>query len=259
MFRWLREEGGGRRFLGVAAIAYGLSCFAQGDFASPWQPVPQAIPFREALAYLSAGLLILGGIGLLVPRTVRPAAIILLILFGIYDAIYLGKMVWPRPDIAPLLGVAEQSSVVVGCWALLLRMRDGRPGQAVLARIVFGVCSILFGLAHFVSLKITASMVPAWMPPDQVFWAMATGVGHFAVGLALISNRIAVPATRIGALMYVCFAIFSWLLGALVHPTEWLRWAGAAISLCMAASLWLVGDLLATGIAGSAGGERVRE
>jgi hypothetical protein len=36
------------------------------------------------------------------------------------------------------------------------------------------------------------------------------------------------------------------LLGAFAHPTEWLRWAGAAISLCMAASLWLVGDLLAS-------------
>ena len=45
--------------------------------------------------------------------------------------------------------------------------------------------------------------------------------------------------------MYVCFALFVWLTGAAAHPTEWLRWAGAAISLCMAAALWLVGDLLA--------------
>jgi uncharacterized membrane protein len=125
-------------------------------------------------------------------------------------------------------------------------MRSSGSAQVTIARITFGICSMLFGLAHFVSLKITASMVPAWMPPGQVFWAMATGVGHFAVGLALISNRMAVPATRIGALMYVCFALFSWLLGAFAHPTEWLRWAGAAISLCMAASLWLVGDLLAS-------------
>jgi uncharacterized membrane protein len=246
IFRPLSDPGGGVTFLGAAAIAYGLSCFLQGDFAIYWQPVPQGVPFRQALAYLSAGLLVLGGTGLLVPRTIRPAAIILLILFGIYDAIYLIKMVWPRPDIAPLLGVAEQSSVVVGCWALLLRMRGGGSSQAMIARIVFGICSMLFGLAHFVSLKITASMVPAWMPPGQVFWAMATGVGHFAVGLALIANRVAVPATRIGALMYVCFALFSWLLGAFAHPTEWLRWAGAAISLCMAAALWLVGDLLAS-------------
>jgi len=69
-------------------------------------------------------------------------------------------------------------------------------------------------------------------------------VGHLAVGLGLITNRLAVPATRLGALMYVCFALFAWLPGAVTHPTEALRWAGAAISLCMAAALWLVGDLL---------------
>jgi len=170
---------------------------------------------------------------------------ILLTLFALYDACYLLQLIGPPADPAALLGLAEQTSVVVGCWAILLRIRKGGSASVGTARIVFGICSLLFALSHFAGLQQTAKMVPVWMPGGQVFWAIATGVGHLAVGLALIANRLAVPATRLGGFMYLCFALFSWLLGAVTHPTEWLRWAGVAISLCMAAGLWLVGDLLA--------------
>jgi len=245
MLRRLSQPGGGVAFLGVAAIAYGISCFLQGGFATPWQPVPESLPFRQPLAYLSAGLLALGGAGLLNARTIRPAAMVLLILFALYDACYVLQLVGPPHNPVALLGLSEQSSVVVGSWAILLRIRGGGPAAVRTARIVFGLCSLNFALAHIAGLKLTANMIPAWFPGGQIFWALATGAGHLAVGLALIANRLAVPATRLGALMYVCFALFVWLTGAVTHPTEWLRWAGAAISLCMAAALWLVGDLLA--------------
>ena len=245
IFRQLRQPGGGVTFLAVAATAYGIACLLHGDFAIFWQPVPQSLPLRQPLAYLSAGLLILGGAGLLIARTLRPAAMLLLALFALYDLCYLLKLIGPPASPAALLGLAEQSSVVVGIWAIFLRARAGGSAGVATARIVFGICSLLFALAHFAGLKQTAQMVPAWMPGGQVFWAVATGLGHLAVGLALIANRLAVLATRIGAFMYLCFALFSWLLGAVAHPTEWLRWAGVAISLCMAAALWLVGDLLA--------------
>jgi len=251
MVRRLGQPGGGVTFLGVAAILYGIACFLQRDFAAPWQPVPESLPFRQPLAYASAGLLVTGGAGLLIARTIRPAAMLLLLLFALYDSCYLLKLVGPPFNPAPLLGLAEQSSVVIGSWAILLRMRASGSAGVVTARVGFGICSILFALAHFLALKLTAQMVPEWIPGGQVFWALATGVAHLAVGLSLITNRLAVPATRLGALMYVCFALLAWLPGAVTHPTEWLRWAGAAISLCMAAALWLVGGLLSARSAGS--------
>jgi len=245
IFRRLGQPGSGVTFLGVAAIAYGVSCLLQGDFATPWQPAPDGLPLRQPLAYLSAGLLVLGGAGLLMERAKRSAAIILLVLFGVYDAGYMLQLVLPPHNRHAILGLAEQTSVVVGSWAILLRMQSSGAARVTIARIVFGICSLLFAIAHLLGVKPTAQMVPEWMPGGQVFWAIATGVGHLAVGLGLIANRLAVPATRLGALMYVCFALFVWLIGAVTHPTEWLRWAGVAISLCMAAALWLVGDLLA--------------
>jgi uncharacterized membrane protein len=243
--RRLDNAGFGVAFLGIAAFLYGIPFFLQGDFTDFWQPVPKSLPFREAFAYLSACVLVLGGLGLLMARTVRPAAIALLLLFGFFDACYLLRLIGPPLDPFSLMGLAEQSAVVVGAW-IILRTASGRPPSVTSARIVFGICSLIFGLAHFIGRVPTANMVPEWMPGGQMFWALATGVGHVAVGLALIANRLAVLATRLGVLMYSCFVLFSHLPGAFTHPTQWLRWEGAAFSLCMGAGLWLVGDLLAT-------------
>lgn len=244
-FRWLNQPGGGTAFLAVAAIIYGIAGFLQGDFATPWQPVPDGLLLRQPLAYLSAGLLVVGGAGLLMERAKKPAAITLLALFAIYDALYQAQLVLPPHNRHAILGLAEQTSVVIGSWAILLRMQGGGAASVAIARIGFGICSVLFAVAHLLGVKPTAQMIPEWFPGGGVFWAIATGIGHLAVGLGLIANRLAVPATRIGALMYICFALFVWLTGAVAHPTEWLRWAGLGISLCMAAALWLVGDLLA--------------
>lgn len=246
MLRRLDEAALGTAFLGMAAIFYGIACFLQGNFHDYWQPVPENLPWRQPLAYLVAIALVAGGSGLLVPRTVRPAAMVVLAIFAFYDACYLRLLIGPPLNPRPLLGLAEQTSVVVGASAILMQRRRDGPAGATVARITFGICSLLFGLAHFLAAKQTADMVPEWMPGGQMFWVIATGVGHAAVGLGLIANRLAVPATRLGALMYLCFALFTWLPGAVANPTQWFRWEGTGISLCMAAALWLVGDLLAS-------------
>jgi len=238
------DAGFGVAFLGIAAFLYGIPFFLQGDFTDFWQPVPKGLPFRETFAYLSASVLVLGGLGLLMSRTIRPAAMALLLLFAFFDACYLLRLIGPPLDPFSLMGLAEQSAVVVGAWIILRRDAEGSAG-ATTARIVFGICSLIFGLAHFIGRVPTANMVPEWMPGGQMFWALATGVGHVAVGIALLANRLAVLATRLGVLMYSCFVLFSHLPGAFTHPTQWLRWEGAAFSLCMGAGLWLVGDLLA--------------
>ncbi|MGK6356641.1 helix-turn-helix domain-containing protein [Sphingomonas sp. DT-207] len=246
MLRRLDDADLGTAFLGVATILYGIACFLQGDFHDFWQPVPENLPLRQPLAYLIAGLLVVGGSGLLMARTVSRAAMLVLLIFAMYGACYLRLLIGPPFNTNAVMGLAEQLAVVVGAWVILQRVRGGGPAGATIARITFGVCSLIFGLAHFVARVQTANMVPEWMPGGQMFWAVATGVGHAAVGLGLIANRFAVPATRLGALMYLCFVLFAWLPGAFTHPTQWLRWEGASISLCMAAALWLVGDLLAS-------------
>ncbi|WP_129646895.1 DoxX family membrane protein [Peristeroidobacter agariperforans] len=234
----------GAKMLGFSTICFGIACFLQGDFTIFWQPFPESLPFRQPLAFLSAALLVLSGAGLFFARTRRIAAITQVCLFLAYAASWLSVF----RSVQPWLGIAEHLATVTGAatvWARLSpQAARGWHFSPAVARIAYGCCSIVFGLAHVVALDGTMSMVPAWLPGGAMFWALFTGAGHFAVGIGLIVNRLAVLATRWASVMYLCFAAFAWLPGAVTHPDQWLRWAGTAITLVMLSAVWLVGDYL---------------
>lgn len=238
---WLAELDLGAWILGIGSFVFGLACLLQRDFAIYWQPVPAGVPFRQALAYASAGLHMVSGLALLHRRTARLAAQVTIALYLIFTAVYFTTRI-------PWLGVAEHVAVAVGAamiWARISRARDSHPRWwSTFARVSIGLCSLTFAASHFYSLKLTGQMIPGWMPGNPTFWALFTGVAHAAVGIALIANRVAILATRLGGLMYLCFAAIVWIPGAIVHPTEWLRWAGVGISLAMMGGVWSLGDYL---------------
>lgn len=238
----------GLLILGFSTICFGIACFLQRDFTIFWQPVPEAFPLRQPLAYLSAGLLVLSGAGLFVSRTRRMAAILQICLFTLYAASWLPRLLGGPKPLGAVLGIAEHVAIVIGAATIvaLCSARAGPPGALgrIAARIGFGCCSIVFGLSHIVGLQGTASLVPEWVPGSSEFWALFTGAAHIAVGLALFADRFVLLATRLAALMYLVFVAIVWAPGAFTHPDQWLRWAGAAISLVMMGAVWLVGDYL---------------
>jgi uncharacterized membrane protein len=244
----------GIRILAVSTIGFGIACFLQRDFTIFWQPFPESLPFRQPLAFLSAGLLVLNGAALLHARTARLAALVQIVLFLFYATSWLPRLINGPEAAGGLLGIAEHVSIVVGAATIWVRLSPGSEvrGFAPGARIVFGLCSMIFALAHFIGYEGTARLIPAWIPGDPIFWALFTGAAHLAVGLALIADRLAILATRMGGLMYLCFAAFVWLPGAVSHPDQWLRWAGMSISLAMMGGIWVVGDYLS----GRESGER---
>jgi uncharacterized membrane protein len=234
----------GARMLGFATLCFGVACFLQRDFTIYWQPVPEAFPFRQALAFVSAALLVASGTGLFFSKTRRSAAIVQVCLFLGYAASWL-SLPPAAGALRPLLGIAEHLAIVVGAATLAARQSVGAERWHLsAARIAYGCCSIVFALSHVIGLEGTVRLIPAWIPGDPVFWALFTGACHLAAGLALIIDRLAFLATRLASLMYLLFAVFAWLPGAVTHPDQWLRWAGAAITLVMLASVWLVGDYL---------------
>src|SRR5258708_6855102 len=59
----------------LAMIGLGiLGLIGRGDFPPVWQPVPEGLPTREVLAYLTAFVSLASGVGLLWKRTAAPAA-----------------------------------------------------------------------------------------------------------------------------------------------------------------------------------------
>src|SRR5262245_1140378 len=159
------------------------------DFAMQWQPVPKGLAWREPLAYLSGALLVAGGL-LMLTRRERAGALLLAVFFGAWTlTLNLPAAIASYKHIGAWNSPAEIAFMTMGGVALLSVSAGRLRGTlALVARIIAGVCAIVFGCAHFNYIDFTAGMVPGWIPPSKVFWAWATGAGHLAAGLALVSG-----------------------------------------------------------------------
>ncbi len=239
----------GRRVYGLGAIALGLVGLAFGDFALVWQPVPPGVPDRAFLAYAVAAALALAGTAANFRRT---AALGCAILTGLYAAFVLllhGPRVLAHPlTFQPWAGVAEQLALAAaGVLALASVARLGAASAARLARIAraaFAICLVVFGLVHFVYPVATASYVPKWLPPGQLFWAYATGAAHITAGLALLAGVLARLSAILLTVMFVGFGLLVHAPLLLEGQFTHLAWAGNAMNLALIGAAWVVADSL---------------
>jgi uncharacterized membrane protein YphA (DoxX/SURF4 family) len=241
----------GRYAFGVAAIVLGVSGFVWHDFATAWQPIQALgdhVAYRTLLAELFAAGELLGGIGILWSPTIRISAVVL-------GCFYCCAALFWLPRI-------EGFPYIVGTWAGFLQAFSLVPAAAILyastapealwairlTRIsctLFGICVLSFGLAHFSNVSGTASMIPAWIPPGQTFWATATGCAFVLAAAAILSGLLARFASRLLAAMLALFGIVIWLPRLFTYTHFHNAWGGNAINLGIAAAAWIVADALA--------------
>lgn len=117
--------------------------------------------------------------------------------------------------------------------------------MAWIGRVVFGLCLLAFGTAHFLYPAETAALVPKWLPPGPKAWALITGACHVAAGLALLSGVRALLAARLLTAMFVGFGLLVWLPQLFAHPEVHMSWAGNAINLALIGAAWVTADSVA--------------
>lgn len=210
-----------------------------GDFALQWQPVPKDLPGRTVLAYVSALILLVGGAAMLMRHVAARASLAVGCFFAAWALSLQGPPLLAAPHIViNWNGVAEITALAAGGvvgWALI---RDDARTANIWRRI-FGACFAVFGIAHFVYADFTADMVPAWMPA-RLFWAYATGVGHVAASLSLLSNRWTGLASTLLVVMLASFAILLHLPRVIASPTLHIEWVMLAISMTLTGAAWIV-------------------
>jgi hypothetical protein len=72
-----------------------------------------------------------------------------------------------------------------------------------IGRVLLGICATSFTLEQAFYLEATAKFVPKWIPPTQIFWAVTTTVLFALAAVALLTNRMALLASRLLTLMIV--------------------------------------------------------
>lgn len=212
------------------------------DFALQWQPVPANLPMRTPLAYLSAGVLIACGTAVLLRRYARVGAFALTAFYGSWVlALHLPIALASAGNIGAWNGPAEITFLTMGGLALSASSTGAmRPTLLLVARILAGASAVVFGCAHFNYIDFTATFVPAWLPPSQVFWAWATGAGHLAAGVALISGIRARLAATLLAGMMASFVLLVHLPRVIASPEQHAEWIMLAVSSALTGAALLI-------------------
>jgi uncharacterized membrane protein len=207
----------GHVLFAVGLAGLGVLSLGSGEFAYVWQPVPPWVIGRAFLAYASGALLLACGAGLLWRRT-RMRASLALTLYGAASMLLLHapRIAQSPREVGEWFNLGEIAAIVAG--ALILHgSADTAPARGWqraiggergvrLARLLFALALLPFGISHFVYATPTAEMVPSFLP-GHLAWACLTGAGHIAAGLAILVDVLPRLAATLEALMVSAFVL----------------------------------------------------
>lgn len=250
--RGVRLVSAGHVLFALTLIGVGITGLATGRFVSIWHSVPRGMPGRGALAYVCACVSLVCGASLLLKRFAAEAS---RVLFA-YLLLWLLLIKIPYIAASPTVEVNYQSAgetavLVAAAWVLYawfaaawdaqhLRFAVGERGVR-LARALYALALIAFGLSHFAYLDLTAPLVPAWLPA-HVFWAYFTGSAYLAAAVAVLSGVLARLAAALSALQMGLFTLLVWVpLAAAGHASAG-QWREFGVSWALTTAAWLVAD-----------------
>jgi len=237
----------GRHVFGVATFATGVITLVWHDYKDPHQ--------LRYLVYAAAAAQIFGGAAIQFRRTAKTGAALLAAAYLVFVLLCVPGIVAAPKNYNSWANFFEQFSLVTGAviayarWSSVPSPAWSPPWSPEalnrIGRTLLGVCVISFALEQVFNLDATANFVPKWVPPGQMFWALATTVLFALAAVALLTNRMALLASRLLTIMIVGFGLLVWVPLVLSAPHSHTNWSEIAENFAIAAATWILADLLA--------------
>jgi hypothetical protein len=228
----------GRHVFGVAALALGLGTLAWHDYNGSHQ--------LRYVVYAASAALIFGGPAMQFRRTAKAGAAVLGAAYLVFALLCVPGIV-AAPRVYNSWGnFFEQFSLLTGAAIVYARLSSAWSPETLsrIGRVLLGICAASFTLEQAFYLEATAHLVPKWLPPSQMFWAVATTVFFALAAVALLTNRMALLAARLLTMMLVLFGLLVWVPLLLSDPHNHTNWSENAETFAIAGAAWILADLL---------------
>jgi hypothetical protein len=236
----------GRMVFGAAAVLFGAIALLWYD-ADTWQTLQQiwSLPMGTALGACLMSLQIAGGIGIQHPRTARLGALVLGVVYLFFSLACIPSILATPRVYATYGSFFEQFCLLCGALALIATT-ETTAGRAAafgrVARLGLGVCAISFALGQAFYLRLTADLVPKWVPAGQMFWAVLTTIAFALAAVAILVNRQARLAMRLLTVMLGLFGVLVWIPRLVVHPESHENWSEFCLTMLITGAAWVVAE-----------------
>lgn len=233
----------GRYVFGGAALLLGVAGLVlHAQLISEWQ-----LPGSGTFIVITSVAQILGGAALMVRPANALGAIVLGVVYLVFTLTFLPDIVAQPKVYASWGDVCYQLALVAGAAVAYGLTAPSLPSAAALGRvavILFGLCNISFAIEQVEFLARTVSLVPKWIPPNGMFWAIVTTIAFGLAGIALLVGYRSLLASRLLALMLVIFGVAIWIPILVADPKKLGNWSEGLETFAIAGVAWIVADLL---------------
>jgi len=233
---------------------FGAACLVSGLITLVWHNYKDFDQLRYLLnatdgpvfVYAVAAAQIFGGGAIQFRRTASTGAVVLGAVYLVFALLCVPRIV-TAPQIYDRWGnFFEQFSLVTGAALIYARLSSIWAPETLnrMGRISLGLCVSSFAIEQGIYLDNTTQLVPKWLPPSQKFWAIATTVFLALAAVALLTNRMALLATRLLTIMIVSFGLLVWVPLLVTRPRSHTNWSEATETFAIAGTAWILADLL---------------
>jgi hypothetical protein len=237
----------GRIVFGTSAMLFGVIALMWHD-AETWQTLRKlwSLPFGTIVGGSLMIAQIAGGIGISFQRTARSASMVLGCVYFLFSLTCVPGIIAAPATYAQYGSFFEQFCLLCGAMAGYAATEpNAARAEALgrLARIGLGLCAISFTLSQVFYLSVTAELVPRWIPPNQILWAILTTIAFALAAIAILIDRHARLAISSMALMLALFGVLVWIPRLVARSQAHLNWSEFALTFLMTGASLVVAEL----------------